>query len=102
MNARTQAPAVPEGGGLARTTSTAPFFDFQARYSIDAGATLPEMVKDGHSLLLSALAVLDLIEPDSNELFAVLHLLRQAESCIGVASGMSEFLEPADKLGGAA
>ena len=75
-------------------------FDLSARYSIDAGASLVDLLSDGHSLLSSALGVLLAMEPKADEAFAVQHLLRQAESIISSAHEMAEKLQWAGLIGG--
>ena len=84
------------------TTKAVPMFDLAARYSIDAGASLPDLLSDGHALLSSAVGVLRSMELTDDQHFAVLHLLRQAERIIGLADDMAEKLQLAGLIGGAA
>lgn len=102
MSARTKDAAVPAPAGLWLTTEAAPMFGLAARYSIDAGASLPDLVSDAHSLLSSALAVYQLMELTTNEEFAVQHLLRQAEAIISLADETAEKLVFAGLIGGEA
>ena len=83
------------------TTKAAPMFDLAARYSINAGASLPDLLSDGHALLSSAVGVLQSMELTEDQHFAVLHLLRQAERIIGLADEMVENLQFAGLIGGA-
>jgi hypothetical protein len=92
----------PDAGCSARLANSRRFFSFHARYSIDAGASLPELLVDGHSLLSSAVGVLSLIDLGTDEMFAVQHLLRQAEAVIAAASDLADYLNHADTEGGAA
>lgn len=74
----------------AQTCKPVKFFDLDCSYSIDPGATLPGLVRDGRWLLTRARAVLEGMDIQKDELFGVLHLLRQADAVIGAADEMSE------------
>jgi hypothetical protein len=84
------------------TANAEPFFKLEATYTVNAGATLPELVRDGHSLVSSALGVLSAMEVADDGLWAVVHLLHQAVAVIGLADALGEQLAAVAKNGGAA
>ena len=98
MSAR-QTPAATPGG------KPVEFFTLGCQYSIAPGATLPDLLGDGHALLRSALGVLSNMDIGDDALFAVLHLLRQSEAVIGAADELAHTLAAGTTLdanGGAA
>ena len=102
MTAGTSAPALANAQAKTKTSKAEPFFQLDAKYSVNEGAELAELVRDGHGLLRSALGVVGLMDITDDALFAVLHLLQQAESVIGLAGNMLGQAQQADKTGGAA
>ena len=66
----------------AKLSEAQPFWRPDAPYFIAPGTTASRLVSDGAILLSSARSVLDELAIESGALFAVLHLMAQAECLI--------------------
>ncbi|MES2714197.1 MAG: hypothetical protein V4795_00430 [Pseudomonadota bacterium] len=74
----------------AQTLQPVGFFSLECTYTIAPGATLPGLLRDGHALVSSARGVLEELDIGQDALFAVLHLLRQADAALGAADDLAE------------
>ena len=108
MSGRTATPGASNGAhGLCTVpapASAAPAVNVNAGLGliVAPGATLPDLLQGGYAMVSSALGVLRALELDDDALFAVLHLLRQAEAVIGMANDLAEKMDDAGQIGGAA
>lgn len=87
------------GPALART---APAVDAGLGLIVAPGATVGSLLQDGYAMVSSALGVMKALELGDDALFAVLHLLTQADAVIGLANDLADKMGNAGQIGGAA
>lgn len=77
-------------------------FSMSVNYLVAPGTKFPDLLDDAYGLLLSAIGVLDLVEPGGEQLnpdatYAIGHFMRQACGLVGLATSLA-----AGQKGGAA